>query len=45
LFGRRWLVGELVDQVAVPVHLVCDVLGIDGTALAAAVRRSQGDTA
>jgi hypothetical protein len=25
---RRWLLGELDDQVVVPVRLVCDVLGI-----------------
>src|SRR4029453_7745739 len=28
----RWLLGELDDQVAVPVRLDCDVLGIDGDA-------------
>jgi len=38
--AQRWLCGELDDQVAVPVRFVCDVLGIDGDAIAAAVRRS-----
>jgi hypothetical protein len=35
----RWLCGELDAEVTVPVRLVCDVLGIDADALAAAVRR------
>jgi hypothetical protein len=38
--ARRWLCGELEDQVAVPVRLVCDLLGIDVDALAAVVRRA-----
>jgi hypothetical protein len=36
--ARRWLVGELDDQVALPVRYVCDMLGIDADVLAAAVR-------
>jgi len=40
---RRWLCGELHDQgVAVPIGWLCDVLGLDAAALAAAVRRTQG---
>src|SRR5215475_13488020 len=36
--ARRWLLGELDDQVALPVRWVCDVLGIESDVLAAAVR-------
>jgi hypothetical protein len=36
--ARRWLLGELDDQVALPVRYVCDMLGIDAGVLAAAVR-------
>lgn len=40
--ARRWLLGELDDQgVAVPITWVCDVLGLDAGALAAAVRCQQ----
>jgi len=35
---RRWLVGELDDQVALPIGYVCDMLGLDAGVLAAAVR-------
>jgi len=38
LTARRWLLGELDDQVALPVRFVCDVLGIEHSRLAAAVR-------
>jgi hypothetical protein len=37
--ARRWLVGELDDQVALPVGFVCDMLGLDAAVLAAAVLR------
>jgi hypothetical protein len=40
--ARRWLCGDLDDQVAVPIGWVCDQLGIDAAALAAAVRRATG---
>jgi hypothetical protein len=36
--ARAWLAGELEDQVALPVATVCDALGLDAAALAAAVR-------
>jgi hypothetical protein len=36
--ARRWLLGELDDQVALPCGWVCDMLGIDREVLAAAVR-------
>src|SRR5262245_46240203 len=36
--ARQWLVGELDDQVALPVGWVCDMLGIDVDVLAADVR-------
>jgi hypothetical protein len=36
--ARRWLVGELDGQVALPVTFVCDALGLDAGVLAAAVR-------
>jgi hypothetical protein len=36
--ARRWLVGELDAEVALPVGWVCDMLGIDADVLAAAVR-------
>ena len=36
--ARRWLLGELDDQVALPCGWVCDVLGIEHAVLAAAVR-------
>jgi hypothetical protein len=41
--ARAWLAGELEDQVPLPVATVCDALGLDADALAAAVRRSQGE--
>jgi hypothetical protein len=41
--ARQWLLGELDDQgVTVPVGWLCDQLGLDAEALAAAVRRSVG---
>jgi len=36
--ARRWLLGELDDQVALPVGWVCDMLNIDADVLAAVVR-------
>jgi len=36
--ARRWVVGDLDDQVALPIGYVCDMLGIDADVLAAAVR-------
>src|SRR5262249_3550700 len=36
--ARRWLLGELDDQVALPVGYVCDMLNIDADVLAAVVR-------
>ena len=36
--ARRWLLGELDDQVALPIGWVCDVLGVEHDVLAAAVR-------
>lgn len=36
--ARRWLVGDLDDQVRLPVAFVCDQLGLDAGVLAAAVR-------
>jgi hypothetical protein len=36
--ARRWLLGELDDQVAIPCRWLCDVLGIESDVLAAAVR-------
>jgi hypothetical protein len=36
--ARRWLAGELDDQVAFPIGYVCDMLGLDAGVLAAAVR-------
>jgi hypothetical protein len=42
--AQRWLLGELDDQVAVPIAWCCDQLGLDAAALAAAVRRSAGTT-
>jgi hypothetical protein len=36
--ARRWLCGELDADVALPVRLVCDALGLDAGMLAAAVR-------
>jgi hypothetical protein len=36
--ARRWLVGDLDDQVALPIGFVCDALGLDADVLAAAVR-------
>ena len=38
--ARRWLLGELDDQVALPIGWVCDVLGVEHDVLAAAVRAS-----
>jgi hypothetical protein len=38
------LCGELDEQVAVPIAWLCDQLGIDAAALAAAVRRGAGTT-
>jgi hypothetical protein len=35
---RRWLAGELDAEVALPVEVVCTMLGIDARMLAAAVR-------
>ena len=35
--ARRWLAGELDDQVRLPVAFVCDTLGLDAGMLAAAV--------
>jgi hypothetical protein len=40
--ARRWLCGELDDQVALPIGFVCDALGLDAAALAAVVRRANG---
>jgi hypothetical protein len=40
--ARRWLLGELDGQVALPVTLVCDALGLDASVLAAAVRARTG---
>jgi hypothetical protein len=37
--ARLWLLGALDGEVLVPVQLVCDALGLDAAALAAAVRR------
>jgi hypothetical protein len=42
LAARRWLLGELDGQVALPVTLVCDALGLDASVLAAAVRARTG---
>jgi len=42
LAARRWLVGELDGQVALPIGFVCDALGLDAGVLAAAVRRRCG---
>jgi len=36
--ARRWLVGELDAEVALPVRYVCDMLGIEFDVLADAVR-------
>jgi hypothetical protein len=36
--ARRWLAGELDDQVRLPIAFVCDALGLDHDVLAAAVR-------
>jgi len=36
--ARRWLAGELDDQVRLPIAFVCDALGLDAGMLAAAVR-------
>jgi hypothetical protein len=36
--ARRWLVGDLDDQVALPIGFVCDALGLDAARLAAVVR-------
>jgi hypothetical protein len=36
--ARAWLGGQLDCEVALPVALVCDPLGLDAGALAAAVR-------
>jgi hypothetical protein len=36
--ARRWLVGDLDDPVALPIGFVCDMLGLDATVLATAVR-------
>jgi hypothetical protein len=36
--ARRWLVGELDAEVALPIGWVCHMLGIDKGVLAAAVR-------
>jgi hypothetical protein len=38
LAARRWLLGELDAEVALPVRFVCDALGIDADVLATAVR-------
>jgi len=38
LAARRWLLGELDDQVALPIGYVCDMLGLDAGVLAAAAR-------
>lgn len=35
--ARRWLLGDLDAEVALPVSLVCDALGIDAGVLSAAV--------
>jgi hypothetical protein len=40
--ATAWLVGALDGEVVVPVQLVCDALGIDPSALAAAVGRLPG---
>ena len=37
--ARRWLAGEFDAAVDVPVAVVCVVLNMDATALAAAVRK------
>jgi hypothetical protein len=39
--ATRWLLGELDGQVALPVRLVCDALGLSSTRLAAAVTRAR----
>lgn len=36
--AQRWLAGELDADVALPVQVVCTMLGIDAGMLAAAVR-------
>jgi formate hydrogenlyase transcriptional activator len=36
--GRRWLAGELDAEVALPVEVVCNMLGVDAGLLAAVVR-------
>jgi hypothetical protein len=38
LAARRWLLGELDAEVALPCRWVCDMLGIEFDVLAAAVR-------
>jgi hypothetical protein len=40
VIARRWLLGELDDQVALPVGWVCDMLGIDKGVLAAVRARA-----
>src|SRR5262249_45007974 len=38
--ARRWLLGELEDQVAVPVAVACAAVGVNPAALASVVRRT-----
>jgi hypothetical protein len=38
VLARSWLAGELEAEVALPVKVVCTMLGIDAGMLAAAVR-------
>jgi hypothetical protein len=41
--ARQWLLGQLDDQgVTVPIGWLCDQLGLEASAVAAAVRRSVG---
>jgi hypothetical protein len=42
--ATAWLLGELDGQVVVPIGYVCDALGLDAGALAAAVRQARADT-
>ena len=39
--ARRWLLGELDAEVALPVGFVCDALGINADVLAAAAARAR----
>jgi hypothetical protein len=41
-FARAWLLRELEADVVVPCQYVCDMLGLDADALAAAIRRRCG---